>query len=327
MKKTLQKTLSSKEHDGALIAEVKEFLTEFGMTQADLSKRIAMSDGVLSSWMKGSYPGDVMEVEGKIRAAIALRRATNGNTKLVKTATVDGIVAFLGRMSRLAAASVLYGPHGCGKTAGVIQFIAESPTAIYIELAKWNGNVQGVERALMAHFSMAEFQKSNLCRGDFFRRKLSGTQRMILVDDAERLTPAAKTWLLDMQKLTNGSMVFVCATERDKGGKSLLSPAFATTDARTIEALHYFYPVEHTAADAQLVTSQIIGAQFPELAPFAETLGAVTFQRSIGTSVAIATLAHDLVKNSKRTRTLPDSLKFAAQTCGVALTEMPLAIA
>lgn len=310
--------VSSKDHSAELIAELGEFLAKYQMTQEDVASRVGLSGAVISNYLKGKYTGDVPKLEASLRAMIAQRRASRSAVvQLVRTSTVDGIVAFLSRISRLGSASILYGAHGCGKTAGICQFLAESPTTIYVALAKWNGNIQGVERALMSLFSTSAWQKSGKCRGDFIRDELHGTQRMMIIDDADRLTPSAKTWILDMLKHTGGSGVFVCGPT---------GPDFATSDVRTREAIRFSFAVDVDDKEAVAATKAIVCAQFPELLGFCDSLASVTLKNGIATAVALASLAMDLAKHSKRQRSIAETLTIAATTCGVTLPQTTLVL-
>lgn len=160
-----------------------------GKNQADVSKAIGRSASVLSAYLKGNYNGDLKDLEGRLKAYLekssAREYAAPRAVAFVPTFNSRAYFAIADRCLLECEMGVCTGDAGVGKTMSAIQYAKEHPEVILV-LA----NLGFTARVLFSHLcdALDLSKKGNLF--DMFERvvvRLKGTERLIIVDQAEYL--------------------------------------------------------------------------------------------------------------------------------------------
>ncbi|MCX6896299.1 MAG: ATP-binding protein [Verrucomicrobia bacterium] len=92
-------------------------------------------------------------------------------------------------------------PSGGGKTRGEELYLKENPLAIHFQVRSWNCDKNSVEGALFKAVGSAGYDNQTK-RAEFLVSKLTGSDRLLVIGDAHKLTKAALQWVVDFWEAT-----------------------------------------------------------------------------------------------------------------------------
>jgi DNA transposition AAA+ family ATPase len=169
--------------------QVKTFLEENGKSASMAAKGIGYSASALSQWLSFSYKGDVKKfeaaVENWLARQIERQQRTVIESDFVHTSIAKKVFEYAEYCLLENEIGVVYGPAGLGKTFSVKEFHRLNPSTILIEAdLGYTAKVLFQEMhkivGLDGHGSIHSLFEDVVSR-------LKGTDRMIIVDEAEHL--------------------------------------------------------------------------------------------------------------------------------------------
>jgi DNA transposition AAA+ family ATPase len=177
-----------------------------------LGRKIGCSPAILSQWLspKGNlYTASVSKWERSGEDFIrndARRRASGVETKDCKVA---GLMRSAFELTRKTNdVSMILAEAGFGKTRGIELYHYENPTCILFAVKSWAADKASIEGALFESVGSAGWDGQTK-RAVFLAKKLTGSDRLLIVDDAHKLTRPALQWLFDFTDETQIPMALV----------------------------------------------------------------------------------------------------------------------
>lgn len=180
---------------------LESYMRESGISQARIAPLMGVSMAALSQYRNGKYKGDVKAVEAKIEEYLNTVEAQQEIKEKVQEYKSDedyiptSISEEIYRMIRYAqlngGIAIAHGDAGIGKTKAAQKFVRENPTqAIYLEMSPVAGTLTNMLRLLARALRIPEStNKFNLIMD--IRDKLEGTNRVIIIDEAQHLKLSA----------------------------------------------------------------------------------------------------------------------------------------
>lgn len=171
-----------------------DYINKTEQSQATIAKRIGISAATVSQFLNDSYIGDNTEIAFKIGSFIYLQEMREKYTKAPKFTdklrNTCKITAALDYVYANRCTGVVSGVSGCGKTTALknYQKIANGVVYIQADATKWSpcSVLKLISKAL-----------DEPCKGsssdtlDKLIDKLSGTDKLIIIDEAQHLTARA----------------------------------------------------------------------------------------------------------------------------------------
>lgn len=180
---------------------LENYMKESGISQARIAPLMGVSMTALSQYRNGKYKGDSDAVEAKIKEYLDTVEAQQEIKEKVQEFKADedyiptSISEEIYRMIRYAqlngGIAIAHGDAGIGKTKAAQKFVRENPTqAIYLEMSPVAGTLTNMLRLLARALRIPEStNKFNLIMD--IRDKLEGTNRVIIIDEAQHLKLSA----------------------------------------------------------------------------------------------------------------------------------------
>lgn len=205
-------------------------------TQAFLAKRSALKESTLNRVLNGNYPSPVSKILWRCMHTIERERSRNqlGKSRIpyVET-TVTRLVRSVCHRTQTYAPygemGVVYGVPGTGKTLGIDRYREENPGTYKID-AIYNMSAGMVLTDLVEQTGAVVHTSGRYSGGTHEQklraiiRQLDGADTLIIVDEADSITPAALEILRRIQDLARVGVVFAGEPRlynllRDKEGR------------------------------------------------------------------------------------------------------------
>ncbi len=194
-------------------ANVQAYIKRHSLKYAAIARQLSVPSSTLSEVLRGKYKGDPDSILRKLNAWIdddAGRRNKDKPLGFYETnvfkairdaaryakrhALTDPAMQFAQDDSRIVLA---YGPSGCGKTMGAKALVHDDPNAIYVRIRTNGGTAKGVLDAIIDYCKWAG--RSYLTqRQTFIMDRLRGSGRLLIIDEAHRLSRTGYEVLRDL---------------------------------------------------------------------------------------------------------------------------------
>ncbi|AWX14242.1 transcriptional regulator [Mergibacter septicus] len=190
---------------------LREFMNENGMNQKQVAAAFNVSIPTISQYLNDKYMGKNDELDEKVKDLIARFKekkiAANYNDEFVRTFSAMQMIEVMRDAHVEGDVSVIYGAAGLGKTQAVKAYERENPSAIVIETCpsytpkvllqkiaeKMNLNTNGRVDAIF----------------DAITAKLVGSERVLLIDEAELLSTRSLEFIRRIHDMTKVGVVLI----------------------------------------------------------------------------------------------------------------------
>jgi len=216
--------LSDKQRD-QVRETLNSYIQKHGITQKEVCRQVSgISDGTLSGILTGTYNlgpldthlralNDWMEVDAR-------RRRTKPITTYVETRVAKRIRNCAQRASNRKQMVLAHGPTGIGKSM-VAHVVAERfPGAIYIRISAGTTSFSAVRRMLATRLRPKRGRKPKkpddalgLTLDERIFDKLRDSNRLIIIDEAHRISDGALEFLRDIYDECQTPMLLLCTKD------------------------------------------------------------------------------------------------------------------
>ena len=185
-----------------LIAQRKGTEDEISINK--LAKKLGYSSSVLSQYLDedgNKYPGDVVRLEKAIDDFIRneMRRKVSG-VDTIETVQVKELAKALEYIRKTNDVGIVLAEAGITKTRGIDHFCLSNPLAILHRARQWSKDVPSLEAVIFD--AVKGGYNNHTKRVDHALKKLRGSDRLLIFDDAHKLTRPALQWVFDFHDET-----------------------------------------------------------------------------------------------------------------------------
>ena len=179
----------------AVIDRLREYLARAEKSEAWAAKSMGVASATLSQVLSGSYGADD---EKHIRAIDKwteqqiLRENAPKPAGFVKIGVAEKIYAVAKWVQKINAIGVVTGPAGTGKTITAKAIRAETPGSIYIRVTTAGQSKLAVLQSLCVALRLTGVKMTSRQMEQRLNELLSGTNRLIIVDEAHKLVEKRK---------------------------------------------------------------------------------------------------------------------------------------
>lgn len=192
----------SKIYNKALQAKLEQYIQNSGISQAKLAPQVGVSQTALSQYRNSKYDkGDITELERKLEEFFRAQETAQAmeekaapyrpTVDYIPTSISEDVYQAIKYCQVQRGMTILHGDAGLGKTRGAERFIRENPnSAIYITVTPTCGTLGNMMKLLARALHIQETRnKLELMLN--IREKLEGTNKVIIIDEAQHLKLSA----------------------------------------------------------------------------------------------------------------------------------------
>lgn len=195
---------------------------------AAAAKDAGVAYSTFSAFLNGTYAGNNDKVAGDVQIWIQARRDRRQTAAVLPrspafqlTPTATHILSILEWCQTAADFGVIVGGAGIGKTSSLRHYQQTHPNVWLATMEETTGSVNGMLREIVETMGIAERSNSEFARA--LRRRMTGTNGLLIVDEAQHLAPAALNQLRSLHDRAGVGIVVAGNEEiysRIDGGKS-----------------------------------------------------------------------------------------------------------
>ncbi|ELX2304349.1 AAA family ATPase [Yersinia enterocolitica] len=172
-------------------AEIRGIVERDDVTYSTIARESAISGTALSQFMSESYRGDNSKIAGQLSIWLENRsRRANEMPEapdFVQTKTARQIGAALQYAQLAQCIAVIYGSPGVGKTRALQQFVSERPNVWLITVSPSRASLSEALYELALELGVGDAPRRAGQLGRAVRRKLRGTNGLLIIDEADHL--------------------------------------------------------------------------------------------------------------------------------------------
>lgn len=175
-----------------------------------LGAKVGKSEAYVSRYLNGKPEGDTEAFEQRVRDMLeraGKKRAWADiffDTDAVKTCNL--VFDLIREASDIG---LVHGPAGIGKSKACARYSKAHPTVIFFTGEEGNGSSYGVMHSICKSIDMRRWEPRKQKRAEFLFEKLNGSERLIIIDNAQRLNMSGLRWLFDFHDETGVSVALV----------------------------------------------------------------------------------------------------------------------
>lgn len=181
--------------ENGYVSEMREklirYISDTKESQSRVAKALGVSKTTLSLFLNGTYTGNNQEMASKAEQYIRMGTAKRSIAKAPDICRAVGNTQTIQRKVKLAHVegklALIYGPAGCGKTTALRDYQQNNNGVIYIEADVTTNSPRCVLKLILA--AMGEETKGSTAdMMQLIISKLSNTNRLLIIDEAQHLT-------------------------------------------------------------------------------------------------------------------------------------------
>ena len=186
-----------------LRAKLEEYRQANKSTMTALGQELGVSSTRVNKYLTGKPEGNVEELETRIADMLkSASSRTHTNIEPFETSATEIIRAVFELARKTNDVALIVGPAGIGKTVAKDLYCAEHPTTLGISVPRWLRHEGGVASLLFGACDTRNWD-GHTARSEYMTRRLRGSNRLVIIDNAQRMTAGAREWLFDFHDETD----------------------------------------------------------------------------------------------------------------------------
>ena len=170
------------------------------LSNAKLATKLGYSSSVVSQYLAPEgikYTGDLVKLEKAVDDFVRneLRRKMSG-VDTIQSVAVKEVATALEYIRKTSDIGIVLSEAGVTKTRGVDHYAAANPLAILVRARQWLKDEHSVMSCIFEAVKGGYDNRTS--RVNHILKKLTGSGRLIVVDDAHKLNRSALQWLCDL---------------------------------------------------------------------------------------------------------------------------------
>ena len=188
----------SKAYNSELQTKVEQFLKEKGISQAKAAPMMGLSQTALSQYRRSMYDnGDIVALESKLEEFFRTQEEQEASSEraipyrpsqdYIPTSISEDVCKLIRCCQIEKGMVIIHGDAGIGKTKGAEKFVRENPAAsVYIQATPSIGTLGNLLKVIARALRVPE-SRNKLELMLTIREKLEGTNKVIIIDEAQHL--------------------------------------------------------------------------------------------------------------------------------------------
>jgi DNA transposition AAA+ family ATPase len=191
-------------------AKLDAYMTESGLTLKQVGRKLGKSEAMVSRYLGDNPAGDIEAFESAILDMLAAEtRKQQWDDVYFGTRAIDECFLMFDLIRSARDVGIVSSAPGCGKSVACARYAALNATALMVSVPKWAANPYGMQRLLWFALDTRKYDPSAENKAEYLVRRLSGSERLLIIDNAQRIPVSGLQWLLDFADATRCPVALV----------------------------------------------------------------------------------------------------------------------
>lgn len=195
----------------AIRADLEKYREDSGLTLSDLGRELGVSGSAVSKYLGAKPEGDVASLESS--AADVLKNAQKRARRfgeLFATTVSNQINSIFETIRKTNDVGGITGPAGIGKTCGTDLYLKVNPTAVKMTATRWLRTGDAMLSLLWEAVDTRSYKRNGSeSRAQYLVNKFDRSNRLLIFDNAHRLTKGGLEFCFDFHDATGVPICFV----------------------------------------------------------------------------------------------------------------------
>lgn len=189
---------------------LKAWQSENGFTLKQIGAKLGKNEGFVSKYLNGVPEGDIESFEERVRDMLSReRRKRTWSDIYFDTDACTSCFTVFDLIRESSDIGLIYGPAGIGKSKAVWRYAADHRTVISFTGEEGRGGPAAVQRGVATGIDIRKWDKSVHKFSEYLALKLNGSDRLVIVDNAQRIDISGLRWMMDFHDATGVSFALV----------------------------------------------------------------------------------------------------------------------
>lgn len=186
---------------------LQQHIAEHGYTQSQIAAKLGVSAATVNQYLQGKYKGDTAALDKKVEQLLtrSVEKAKEVKIGFVATETAQNIMEAAGLTHAMGDIYLVIGDAGLGKTMALREYAARHADVIFIEVEP-TYSPKVLLAAIAAKLGL-QAPRNNHDAMSMIVEKLKGSERLLIIDEAELLAYKALEILRRIHDLTGIGIV------------------------------------------------------------------------------------------------------------------------
>ncbi|MGP1606448.1 MAG: AAA family ATPase [Moraxella sp.] len=170
------------------VSLLRQHMQDTGLSQAKIATIFGVSPAVVSQYLKGIYTGDVAAIDEKVVQMLQRAKDKAGDIKsnFVPTETAKKIIDVCGMAHTMNDINLVIGEAGLGKTVALKHYADNTAGVVFVEVEPtFSPKIMLMELCQKLGINPSRNNHDNISA---ITEKLKGSERLIIIDEAELLS-------------------------------------------------------------------------------------------------------------------------------------------
>ena len=202
----------SKEFDEGLRARLQEYREanrERPLTMSEIGQELGVSSTTVNKYMAGKPEGDVLKLERLVADMLkAASKRQRSDVPFFPTNVSAKMSATFELIRKTNDVGLISGPAGVGKSKTIEEYLRKNATTLAISVPRWQRSDAGVCGLLFDECDTTSWDQRTP-RSQYLVERLQRSNRLLVIDNAQRMTLSAREWVFDFHDKTGCPIALV----------------------------------------------------------------------------------------------------------------------
>jgi len=181
-----------------------------GKTLKQVGKQLGYSESMVCRYFSDNPGGDISAFEAAVIDMLAAEdRDERWSEIYFSTQAVEECFLIFDLIRASRDVGIISSEPGVGKSVASVRYSEANKTAILCQVPKWAAGHWGLQKLIWEQLDTRRYDPSAESKADYLVRRLSGSDRLLILDNAQRIQKAGLEWLLDFAELTHCPVALV----------------------------------------------------------------------------------------------------------------------
>jgi len=189
---------------------LSDYMERSGKTLKQIGKKLGYSESMVSMYFSENPVGNLDSFEASVRDMLAAEaREEQWGEVYFQTRAVEECTLLFDLIRASRDVGIISSEPGIGKSVASSRYAAGNKTALLCYVTKWSSSRWGVQRLIWDQLDTRKYDKAVESKSDHLVRRMSNSDRLIIMDNAQRIEVSGIQWLLDFHDITNCPIALV----------------------------------------------------------------------------------------------------------------------